>query len=773
MSYHETPDKRDGTTGAEEECFPPSGPTQFPDAAPDAVRRASAATRPQGGEAPTRIAHQWRLLDGSLGLSADRAPAQALFPALPWASVERANTINKARSLPAVKNLTQIFSEAGFASSVNLNVGSGELSLTIPLFPTEGHGLEEARPVVVRAMLAALPEQAALEDFYAARMPSKTPAEASTGDLLANKALALFAEQTGVGIWKRAVDPATKSVKLFFAPYEDLVYGTGTRRMLLRYSRCYAACTGVTNTASYELLRRAPPAELQAAMDTERERLISDMEAFFWQKVAEFPYVATPSLRETLGAKLRHFIALGLRDPAGGFLPPADSQFSFFLYGGAGTGKSTMVAAFGQALQATLRRFIDAGKRTDIVKVPLNGLTPESIGQILRVQGISDMSIERLVEQAVQRGGVVVLHLEEIPEDPTLQEALVSSVKSMVASLLRRYHHYAGNIILAFTSNYPAADLVARATTEITVVAPSAEGRSQHCVGMLETSLKQATRANNVSVELKFALPLTQDMRPLCQWWTTLSFHIAERVKQFAAAKGFELPPSSISASLTSGNGGSVISIDLIVIPQEAPSSPASPKNVEMHNGLGWTDVDTKSNLAVRMPRPCSEPAMGVDGSEHVQWPPPPLLRESTSSSSLSVQGDEDLALKTSKPELTVSSMDGFFFVEGDGGDWGAAGTEAERFRQRKIATVVRMSLSGALKPGVVVLTGGDQDRNAVESETLEQVFISTGRAPHVVRVDLREEDDKNKINGHQSQVLNQYTFLLRPYAHTRTHVPS
>ena len=117
--------------------------------------------------------------------------------------------------------------------------------------------------------------------------------------------------------------------------------------------------------------------------------------------------------------------------------------------------------------------------------------------------------------------------------------------------------------------------------------------------------------------------------------------------------------------------------------------------------------------------------------------------------------------------------MDGFFFVEGDGGDWGAAGTEAERFRQRKIATVVRMSLSGALKPGVVVLTGGDQDRNAVESETLEQVFISTGRAPHVVRVDLREEDDKNKINGHQTQVLNPYTFLLRPYAHTRTHVPS
>jgi hypothetical protein len=34
--------------------------------------------------------------------------------------------------------------------------------------------------------------------------------------------------------------------------------------------------------------------------------------------------------------------------------------------------------------------------------VPLNGLTPESLGMILRVQGISDMSIERLLEQTVQ-----------------------------------------------------------------------------------------------------------------------------------------------------------------------------------------------------------------------------------------------------------------------------------------------------------------------------------------------------------------------------------
>merc|ERR1719329_1962368 len=108
-------------------------------------------------------------------------------------------------------------------------------------------------------------------------------------------------------------------------------------------------------------------------MDAAREQLIADMTACFWKHVAEFPYVASPSLRSRLGDELRAYIASGLSDPAGAFQPPPDTQFSFFLFGGAGTGKSTMVAAFSRALQATLQRFIDGGRRADIVKVPLNG----------------------------------------------------------------------------------------------------------------------------------------------------------------------------------------------------------------------------------------------------------------------------------------------------------------------------------------------------------------------------------------------------------------
>ena len=264
-------------------------------------------------------------------------------------------------------------------------------------------------------------------------------------------------------------------------------------RKMLRYSPCYSMLLGFRNAASYSVLRQGSPHELQAALDEARERLISDMQSCFWESVAAFPYVATASLRQALGEELRAYLGSGLGDPAGGFLPSSQAELSFFLLGGAGTGKSTLVAAFAQALQATLCRFVDTRRRVDVVKVPLNGLTPESLGMILRVQGISDMSIERLLEQSLQRGSSALLHLEEIPEDPALQEALVSTVKGMLSTLLGRYRQYAGNVLLALTSNYPPAAAVARCATLITVEAPSAKEQWQHCECAQQTTTATTT----------------------------------------------------------------------------------------------------------------------------------------------------------------------------------------------------------------------------------------------------------------------------------------
>jgi hypothetical protein len=904
-----------GRRGEEEDAGPPCGPTVFSDAPPGPAQFAghSAAANAPAEAAELRpdacFAREWTLLAEGLGCiggpagcvqaggSGSNTPP-VLFPALKWASVEKANTLMKAKALPAVKALTQIFSEAGFAPSVNFNVGSGELSLTIPLFASDEDELVAARPAVVRAMLAALPEQRALERFFAAirargREDAGLEADVgATGDLLANRCLEIFCRQTGVGIWQRTVDTRTRTVKLAFANYDDLFGGT---RKMLKYAPCYSSLTGFTDSASYRTLRAGSSEELQAAIDAALEQLMADMTACFWQHVAEFPYVASPSLRSRLGDELRAYMASGLGDPAGGFQPPPETQFSFFLFGGAGTGKSTMVAAFSRALQATLQRFIDGGRRVDIVKVPLNGHTPESLGMILRVQGISDMSIERLLEQTVQRGSLAILHFEEVPEDPVLQQALVSTAKNMLSTLLRRYRQYAGNVILAYTSNYPAAPSIASSTTEITVVAPSAQDQWKHCVSMLEKSVKAMSKASHVSVTLKYTLPEMQDMRPLCQWWTTLAFHIAGRVAELAAKHQMDSPPRSIAAVLSSANGGGVIGIDLKIdredreqdvdwvrlasgascipcaqdrvwaaereaglrsrgsseqadedkkdedtaaqdrvwggwgvltrvpktkrrvfaprirseirswwealivdndtmgpfgegpycktLPSVLPQSEPEKKRCGVEcPGCGnvgniWTFVDCQGNYREPYIPPvsaptCTSPVQGVDGDEHVQSEELPALHSRTNSVDVdALNGHRDLVMEghdtydenastsshsSCKKALVVSSMDGFFFVEGDGGEWGAQGTEADKFKRRKNATLVNMCLSAVLKPGAIVLTGADDKRAAVESEILEQAQVKTANAGaemRVVRVDLREEDDKVKVNGHQSQI--------------------
>jgi hypothetical protein len=55
----------------------------------------------------------------------------------------------------------------------------------------------------------------------------------------------------------------------------------------------------------------------------------------------------------------------------------------------------------------------------------------------------------------------------------------------------------------------------------------------------------------------------------LCQWWTTLSYHIAQRVQDYVAAQDASAPPSSIAVVLTSGNGGGIIAVDLSVTLKE------------------------------------------------------------------------------------------------------------------------------------------------------------------------------------------------------------
>ena len=132
----------------------PQGPACYGSGA--AARQAAESVQRELGP-PECIGREWKLLDEALGLTGGSAgTAQTLFTPLKWASVEKANTLMKAKALPAVKALTKIFADAGFAPSVNFNVGSGELSLTLPLFAKD-EVAGSAAHVVVQTMLGTMP----------------------------------------------------------------------------------------------------------------------------------------------------------------------------------------------------------------------------------------------------------------------------------------------------------------------------------------------------------------------------------------------------------------------------------------------------------------------------------------------------------------------------------------------------------------------------------------------------------------------------------------
>jgi hypothetical protein len=55
---------------------------------------------------------------------------------------------------------------------------------------------------------------------------------------------------------------------------------------------------------------------------------------------------------------------------------------------------------------------VDPEQRVALVKLPLNAVTPKNLRAVLNVRGISDWSVERMVEQHITKGHLVVFHLE-------------------------------------------------------------------------------------------------------------------------------------------------------------------------------------------------------------------------------------------------------------------------------------------------------------------------------------------------------------------------
>ena len=259
---------------------------------------------------------------------------------------------------------------------------------------------------------------------------------------------------------------------------------------------------------------------------TRRVELAHEMtRELFSHLSAEENYMMDDALHAALTASLPAYFSAGIR--AGqerGFLPPPrlDSPpVGMYLWGAPGIGKSTFVTAFSRSLRFVLRQHVDPAIDVRVVKVPLNAMTVHTLTNVLSIQGISDWSVERVMEQSIVKGHLVLLHLEEAPENADAQTDLLACVHTMLAKFFRRYHEFASNVLLMVTSNYaPAVEALKGRAVPVVVKHPSPRAQLTWCRRVF---LRNVPGLSDVELD---ACPTstTGDVRPLNAFWLSVGY---------------------------------------------------------------------------------------------------------------------------------------------------------------------------------------------------------------------------------------------------------
>jgi hypothetical protein len=201
--------------------------------------------------------------------------------------------------------------------------------------------------------------------------------------------------------------------------------------------------------------------------------IISLLQSYFWHYITSTErYYPTAILRTQMNTVLERYFQTGLDSFRCGFNPQL-RNLSLFLWGTAGTGKSTFVRVLCATLHEIIDHIFEPGKRVEITRMPFNQTTPAALAALLMVRGISDWSLERIVEQTVSRGGLSLLHLEEQPPDPAIQDELYGLITKMTTTLVSRYPEYRHNVINILTANYPPSNDLSNTTNVIEITPPN------------------------------------------------------------------------------------------------------------------------------------------------------------------------------------------------------------------------------------------------------------------------------------------------------------
>ncbi|CAJ1958808.1 unnamed protein product [Cylindrotheca closterium] len=182
-----------------------------------------------------------------------------------------------------------------------------------------------------------------------------------------------------------------------------------------------------------ELDHKKPPhflflPSLHVALTKGPGTIVETMMDFFWSQMLNQGYYATLALKRMLHNDLANFfrsgltgsISLPLLQMHAHFAPTA--PLSLYLYGKAGSGKSSLVRNFPSALEATIERFADSEMLVRFVKQNLNK-KHETLELELELRpNNNDLSVMSIIQgrrmtMGQSKPGLVVVNLEEMPNN--------------------------------------------------------------------------------------------------------------------------------------------------------------------------------------------------------------------------------------------------------------------------------------------------------------------------------------------------------------------
>mmetsp|Transcript_7767 Transcript_7767/g.15880 ORF Transcript_7767/g.15880 Transcript_7767/m.15880 type:complete len:729 (-) Transcript_7767:634-2820(-) len=602
------------------------------------------------------------------------------------------NSLQEASRIPGLKAFEKLLADASLAPRLGFNVGTRAVTVLVnlPSAPLTAPQPDELAKSLIWLMLGIHPEQRQLEQAYAemAPHPEKTadPLLSSKPWLvpepqLANRCLQLFTAQTGVVITTRELNYRLGNMKLTVSADKSK---SRQEPIPYRYGPKYTQLLGMDQEGKMS--------DDQYVSD--QNQLLQGAVSNLWKSLEDQRYIVHEQLMQAMSEPLFAYLKAGMAHQAASFLPKR-AKLQFYLHGRAGIGKSEFVKVFSRGLEGLIQQNLQPSTQVAVVKLPLNSITIEDLVNITQVKGISDMSVERMIEQGLAKGSVVIFHLEECPEDFAFQEQLFAATQKVLANLRKRYPDKMGNIVTLVTSNHPPAPAVAAEVAEVTMLPPSAAMMQRWTVAELQARLEALRNpATGAAVEVQQVWhhppPAHADMRMQRWWTTTFALHAqqhAARVLRDAAAA-----PSS-----SEGEEGAPAAVRLQML------------------RVSDTEIDVAAG------------AVGASGRTELDE-----LRR--------VRCEEGSVLNT-RGELHGATVPALT----------AHGVPAAD--HAKILTVLEMFKADYLQPVVLTLMGTEASRAAYRAGILELVRAEHGAKLRETHLTLLAEEDKEHVMGQVSDV--------------------